>query len=387
MADRKDYYDVLGVKRDASKDMIKKAYRKLAMKHHPDRNDSPDAEDRFKEISEAYGVLSDDTKRSQYDQWGHSGINGRYTQEDIFRNINFEDVFGGGGGGGFGSGGFESIFDMVFGGGSRRAGARRTGPKRGSDLRVDIEIKLEDACKGLETKVSYKRQETCTTCSGSGAKPGTGKKTCPTCSGSGQMGYTKKTMFGQFTSVAPCNKCRGEGRIIENPCQKCHGNGLIQKTRKLTVKIPAGVDNGSRLRVHGEGESGKKGGPSGDLYVVIHVRPNKTFIREGRDIFCEIPISFPQAALGDQIEVPTLNGRAKMKIPPGTQPGTVFRLKGKGMPGLGGYGKGDEHVRIMVTTPKRLSRREEKLYKELMKLNGKKKENESLFNKVKNTLQ
>ncbi len=383
MAAKRDYYEILGVSRDASKDAIKKAYRKLAMKYHPDRNKSPDAEEKFKEISEAYGVLSDDTKRSQYDRWGHAGINGRYTQEDIFRNINFDDIFGDMG---FGFGGFDSIFDMVFGGGSRRTRAGKTGPTRGSDLRVDIEITLEDAYKGLETKVSYKRQETCTTCSGSGAKPGTGQKTCPTCNGSGQVGYTKRTMFGQFTSVTTCDKCMGEGRIIENPCQRCYGNGVIQKTRKLTVKIPAGVDNGSRLRVHGEGDAGKKGGQPGDLYVVIHIKPHKIFVRDGTDLFCEVPITFPQAALGDQIEVPTLNGRAKMKIPPGTQSGTVFRLKGKGMPSLRGYGRGDEHVKIVVTTPKKLSRKEEKLYKELMELNGKKKTNQSLFSRVRSTL-
>jgi molecular chaperone DnaJ len=313
MAEKRDYYEVLGVSKDSSEDAVKKAYRKLAMKYHPDRNKEPDAEEKFKEISEAYGVLSDDEKRQKYDQFGHAGIDSSYTQEDIFRNINFEDIFNGmgfgGGGGGFGN----SIFEMFFGAGGARA--RRTGPRRGSDLRTDIEITLEDAYKGTKTNVTFPRLERCKTCEGSGAKPGTSSSTCSTCNGSGQMSVSKRTPFGQFTSVTTCDKCRGDGTIIDSPCSDCKGRGLTQKVKKISVKIPAGVDTGSRLRIAGEGEAGEKGGPSGDLYVVMHVKPHKLFARQGTDIMCEVPITFGQAAMGDKIQVPTLNGKVKMSVP------------------------------------------------------------------------
>lgn len=361
MARKKDYYEVLGVSRDAPKGTIKKAYRKLAMKHHPDRNKEPGAEEKFKEISEAYGVLSDDEKRRQYDTFGHAGIDGRYTQEDIFRNINFDDIFGD-----LGFGGFNSIFNMFFGG---MRTTRRAGPRRGADLRTDIEITLEEAHKGIKTNVSFPRLERCEACQGSGAKPGTSPRTCPTCNGSGQMSYSKRTPFGQFTSVTTCKDCRGEGTVIETPCSDCRGRGLAQKAKKIAVKIPPGVDTGSRLRVAGEGEAGEKGGPPGDLYVVIHVKPHDMFLRDGKDILCEIPITFGQAALGVKIPVPTLNGRVKMDIPSGTQSGTVFRLKGKGMPDLRGFGKGDEHVKVIVETPRHLTKRQKELLEEFEKLN------------------
>jgi molecular chaperone DnaJ len=380
MAEKRDYYDVLGVSKDSSKDAVKKAYRKLAMKYHPDRNKEPDAEEKFKEISEAYGVLSDDDKRQKYDQFGHAGIDSSYTQEDIFRNINFDDIFGGmgfGGGGGLGN----SIFDMFFGGGTR---ARRAGPRRGSDLRTDIEITLEDAYKGTKTNVTFPRLERCKTCEGSGAKPGTSTSTCTTCNGSGQMSISKRTPFGQFTSVTTCEKCRGEGTIIDSPCGDCKGRSLVQKIKKISVKIPAGVDTGSRLRIAGEGEAGEKGGPPGDLYVVIHVKPHETFIRQDTDIICEVPVSFPQAALGDKIKVPTLNGKVKMNIPSGTQSGTVFRLKGKGMTDLGGYGKGDEHVRVIVETPKKLTKRQKELLEEFESLSkGRGSGKGGIFDKIK----
>ena len=375
MAEKRDYYDVLGVSKDSSKDAVKKAYRKLAMKYHPDRNKEPDAEDKFKGISEAYGVLSDDEKRQKYDRFGHAGIDSSYTQEDIFRNINFDDIFGGGGGG-FGN----SIFEMFFGGGARSA--RRAGPRRGSDLRTDIEITLEAAYKGIKTNVTFPRLERCKTCDGSGAKPGTSSSTCSTCNGSGQMSISKRTPFGQFTSVTTCNKCRGDGTIIDSPCSDCKGRGLVQKIKKISVKIPAGVDTGSRLRIAGEGEAGEKGGPSGDLYVVIHVKPHKTFIRQGTDIICEVPISFPQAALGDKIKVPTLNGKVKMNVPSGTQSGTVFRLKGKGMTDLGGYGNGDEHVRVIVETPKKLTKKQKELLEEFERIGGGGSSKGGLFDRV-----
>lgn len=355
MARKLDYYDVLGVPKNASKDIIKKAYRKLAMKHHPDRNKEAGAEEKFKDISEAYGVLSDDEKRQQYDSFGHAGIDGMYTQEDIFRNINFNDIFGDRGSQGF------NIFDMFFGGGRS---AQRGGPRRGADLRTDIEVTLEDASRGIKTNVSFPRLENCGTCKGSGAKPGTSSKTCSTCRGSGQMSYSKSTPFGNFTSVATCKNCHGEGTVIEAPCSVCKGRGRAQKTKKIAVNIPAGVDTGSRLRVAGEGEAGEKGGPPGDLYVVIHIKPHDVFMREGKDILCEIPITFKQAAVGDKIHVPTLNGKAKIDIPPGTQSGTIFRLKGKGLPDLRGYGKGDEHVRVIIETPKQLTKRQKELLEE-----------------------
>ncbi|MEE8402492.1 MAG: molecular chaperone DnaJ [Candidatus Hydrothermarchaeaceae archaeon] len=358
MAGKSDYYEILGVSRDASKGSIKKAYRKLAMKHHPDRNKESGAEEKFKEISEAYGVLSDDEKKRQYDTMGHAGIDGRYTQEDIFRNINFEDIFGGGGVG--------SIFDTFFGGGR---GARRAEPQRGADLRTDMEITLEDAYKGIKTNVSFPRLERCVACQGSGAKPGTSSRTCSTCNGSGQMSYSKRTPFGHFTSVAACENCKGEGAVIETPCMDCKGRGLVQKVKKIAVKIPPGVDMGSRLRVAGEGEAGEKGGPHGDLYVVIHVKPHKMFVREGKDILCEIPITFGQAAMGAKIQVPTLNGRVKMNVPSGTQSGTVFRLRGRGLPDLRGFGKGDEHVRVIVETPGHLTKRQKELLEEFETLN------------------
>lgn len=360
MADKRDYYEILGVNRDSSAADIKKAYRKLALKYHPDRNKEAGAEEKFKEISEAYGVLSDDSKRQQYDRYGHAGIDGRYTSEDIFSGINFEDIlgdlFGGGRGGGFGS-----IFGDIFGGGR----PRRAGPRRGTDLRTDIEITLEQAAKGFETKVTYPRDETCPTCKGSGAEPGTQPIVCPTCRGSGQQGYTKRTPFGQFTSVTTCSQCRGEGKIIDNPCHECKGPGVVKKTRKVKINIPKGVDTGSRMRVTGEGEAGKKGGPSGDLYVVIHVKAHTVFERHDKNLYTEVPVSITQAVLGADVMVPTLVGKAKLKVPSGTQSGTVFRLKGKGMPSLGGYGKGDELVRVIVNIPTDITKEQKALFEEL----------------------
>ncbi|MDP6612689.1 MAG: molecular chaperone DnaJ [Candidatus Hydrothermarchaeota archaeon] len=355
----RDYYEVLELSRNASKKEIKKAYRKLAMKHHPDRNKSADAEEKFKEISEAYGVLSDEDKRGMYDRFGHAGIDGRYSQEDIFRGINFEDIFGDRS---FDFGGLGSIFESFFGG----QGYRR-GPRRGADLRANMEITLEEAAKGVEKKLSFSKMEKCNSCGGSGAKAGTSPKTCPTCKGQGQVGYTKRTPVGQFTSVAPCNNCGGKGKVIETTCPSCAGNGKARKPKKLKVKIPPGVDSGSRLRLAGEGDAGGRGALPGDLYVVVYVKTHDLFIREGEDLYLEMPLTFSQAALGDKITVPTLNGSAKMRIPPGTQSGMVFRLRGKGMPSTRIYGKGDLHIRVQLVTPRKLKDEQRRLIEELSK--------------------
>lgn len=358
---KRDYYDVLEVGRNASKEDIKKAYRRLAMQHHPDRNKSPDAGEKFKEISEAYGVLSDDAKRQQYDTFGHSGIGERYTQEDIFRGINFEDIFRDIG---FGFGDVDSIFD-IFVGGRRRY---KTGPRKGADLAYELEITLEEAASGASKKIEFYRTGVCNACHGSGAKPGTSPKICPSCNGSGQISQTRRTPFGHFTSITTCSKCGGGGKIVEAPCPTCRGKGIVQIPRSISVKVPPGVEEGSRLRIAGEGEAGERGAQPGDLYVIMHIKPHEIFIRKGDDIFCEVPITFSQAALGDGIQVPTLDGGAKIKIPPGTQSGTIFRLKGKGMPSMRGYGRGDEHVRVTVKTPTKLTDEQRKLLRQLASL-------------------
>lgn len=357
--EKRDYYEVLGVSKDASKGEIKKVYRRLAKKYHPDVNKSHDAEEKFKELSEAYAVLSDDEKRWQYDRYGHAGMGG-YSPEDIFRNINFEDIFGDLG---FGSP-FGSIFETFFGGGVR---AEPRGPARGTDLRFDLTVDFEDAYSGLETKIEIPLTESCDICNGSGAEPGTAPDACSVCGGTGQMRSTKRTPFGHFTSVTTCSTCRGKGKTIEHKCKACRGTGKVRRQRKIAIKIPPGVDNGSRLRVPGKGEAGENGGPSGDLYVYVHVRPHEFFERHGDDIFSEVPTSFSQTALGASIEVPTLNGKARLKVPPGTQTGTIFRMKGKGMPSLRGRGRGDHHIRVIVKTPEKLSKKERELFEALAK--------------------
>ncbi|MDD5473768.1 MAG: molecular chaperone DnaJ [Candidatus Methanoperedens sp.] len=379
MATKRDYYEILGVEKKASADDIKTAYRKLAMQYHPDRNKAPDAEEKFKEISEAYAVLEDQTKRQQYDQYGHAGIDMRYSQEDIFRGAapDIEDILRdfGGAGGGFGRGG--GIFDIFFGG-----GGRREGPRRGSDVLYELAINLEDTATGKTVELEVPRTETCDTCSGSGAKPGTSPKTCPACRGSGQVNRAQNTPFGRFMTTSTCGTCRGQGQIIESPCTSCHGSGTVQRRRKLEVKIPPGVDTGSRLRVHGEGEAGEKGGPPGDLYVEVHVRPHSIFTRSEDDIILEATVSFTQAALGDEIVVPTLDGKAKMKIPPGTQNGQVFRLRGKGVPSLHISGKGDQLVKIKVEVPTKLNDKQKQILREFAEISGEKSRSKGIFDKV-----
>lgn len=347
---KRDYYEVLGVSKTATQDELKKAYRKLARKYHPDLNkDNEEAAEKFKECNEAYSVLSDDQKRAQYDQFGHAAFeNG---------GMGGGGGFGGAGGfGGFGGSGMEDIFDMFFGGQGGRGGSRaKSGPQRGADLRFDLEITFEEAAFGLEKEINLYRDETCDHCHGEGAEPGSKVESCPECNGTGYVRFTQNTMFGQMVNERPCSRCKGEGKIISEPCKECRGKGTVKRNKKLKVKIPAGVDNGSRLRVSGEGEAGAKGGPNGDLYVYLYVKPHKFFERDGTTVLCEVPINIVQATLGADIKVPTLDGQVTMKVPEGTQPGKVLRLKGKGIPSLRGGGRGDQLVRIKVVVPTKLS--------------------------------
>jgi len=357
---KRDYYEILGVSRDASKEEIKNVYRKLALQYHPDRNKSPGAEEKFKEISEAYAVLSDDEKRIQYDRFGHAGIEGRYTWDDIFRDVDFDEIFRDLG---FGFGGFGSIFEMFFG-----RMRRPSGPQKGPDLQYDLEITLEEAASGLRTEIDVPRTETCTICHGSGASPGTEPRTCPKCHGTGQLERASHLSgYARFIQIETCPFCHGRRTIIDSPCKNCNGTGEVQRTRKISLKIPSGVDTGYHLRLRGEGEAGIRGGPPGDLYVVIHVKPHEMFERKGSDLFCEIPINFIQAALGAEVEVPTLDSKAKLKIPPGTQTATVFRLKGKGLPNLHGFGRGDQFVKVVIRTPTKLTPRQKQLLTEFAK--------------------
>jgi molecular chaperone DnaJ len=359
---KRDYYEVLGVGKESDPKEIKSAYRKLALKYHPDQSQEPDAEERFKEISEAYAVLSDSDKRKQYDQFGHAGIDGRYSQEDLFRGVDFEDLLRGFG---FAGGGGGSIFDIFFGGAGR--GGRR-GPGRGRDLRYDLDMTLEEVAAGLETTIEVPRMETCPPCSGTGAKPGTSPVTCDQCRGAGQVTRVQKTPFGQMMTSSTCPKCGGRGQIVSDPCAECRGSGRVRKTRTINVKVPAGVDSGQHLRLGGQGEaSPDPGGEPGDLYVFVNVRTHPLFRRDEDDLLFEAPLSITQAALGTDLEVPTLDGkRAKIKVPAGTQTGSVFRLKGKGIPRLHGFGgTGDMHVRVSVRTPSNLTGRQRDLLEEL----------------------
>ena len=372
MATKRDYYEILGVSRGASADEIKKAYRKLAVKYHPDKNPGDKAaEDKFKEAAEAYAVLSDPQKRSQYDQFGHSlgggGYGGFSNASDIFSS--FGDIF-------------EDFFDIdsIFGGGRGRSRGRRQ--RRGSDLQYKMQISFEEAAFGKETVITVPRQETCNTCSGSGAAPGSTKETCTQCQGTGQVRMSQ----GFFSVAKTCNVCGGTGEKISKPCRDCNGSGRVRRQRKINLKIPAGVDTGSRLKVNGEGEAGVNGGPRGDLYVFIEVQAHPYFKREEDHIICDKEITFTQAALGAQVQVPTLNGKVKLKIPPGTQPGKVFRLAGKGLPNLYGYGKGDEYVRIHITVPTKMNEQEKELLRQFAAMRGEDislDKNKSFFDKVK----
>lgn len=348
---KRDYYEVLDIARGASPQEIKSAYRKKAVQFHPDKNPGDAvAEEKFKEASEAYSVLSDPDKRARYDQFGHAGMGPNpFEGFQGFGSIN--DIFG-------------DIFGEIFGGG--RGGRGRGASNRGADLRYNLEIGFEEAAFGVETQVRFPRQKSCDVCHGSGAKTGTGPKACPTCGGAGEVRFTQ----GFFSISRPCTHCSGTGRVIANPCPTCRGGGKTEAQAVLTVKVPPGVDTGTRLRLSGEGEPGEAGGTPGDLYVVIHVREHPIFVREDREVICDVPISFADAALGANIDVPTLEGNTKIKIPPGTQSGKVFRLKGKGIPSLNGHERGDQHVRVILETPTNLSKEQRRLLEEFQALSS-----------------
>jgi len=360
---KRDYYDILGISKGASKDEIKKAYRKLAFEYHPDRNKSHDATEKFKEISEAYAVLSDDQKRSQYDQYGHAGFDRMYSTEDIFRSANFEDfedLFGGSGRSPFGD-----IFGSFFGSGLGRGSRRR---EFGADLETDVEIPLEDAAKGLKKELSIYRTAVCSRCKGSRAEPGSKTSTCNQCRGTGQVQQGRRLGPMQFFTVTTCPKCKGEGSVLEKPCKECAGSGRVRDKEHIKVNIPAGIENGMRIRLEGLGEYGRDG--PGDLYVSVYVQQHKLFERKGDELWIEIPIPFSLAALGGKIEVPALFGTVKLSIPPGTQPSTIFKLKEEGMPNIRTGRKGDEMVRVTVEVPKKMSKKQKELIEEFAKESG-----------------
>lgn len=357
MTNKRDYYEVLGISKSASQEEIKDAYRKLALQYHPDRNKAPDAEEKFKEISEAYAALSDEEKRRQYDTLGHPGFDQRYTTEDIFRGADFESIFRD-----MGSGfGMRDIFSFFFG--NRDFEERKP---RGRDLGHELEITLEEAAKGLEKEIDVARIEKCEVCRGTGASPGTSPRTCPKCKGSGKIQNVSRKAFGMFVRVTPCPSCSGKGIIIDSPCRNCRGAGLAEKYRKITVKIPPGIDEGYELRLRGEGEAAMNGG-SGDLYILIHIAPHRIFERNEDDILYNLKIGFPQAALGTEVTVPTIDGNTKVKIQPGTQPGETIKLRGKGMPRLQRYGKGDMIIHVNIAVPERLTQQQKALLEQLAK--------------------
>jgi molecular chaperone DnaJ len=366
---KRDYYDVLGVSRTASEQEIKSAYRRLAVKYHPDKNPGDaEAEDKFKEAAEAYSILSDAEQRRRYDNFGHAGVSG---------------AGAGAGWGAQGFGGIEDILGDLFGfgdvfGGRAGGGGRRSAAQRGADLRYDLEITLEEAAGGMTAQLRIPRLETCEKCKGSGAAEGTQPETCQTCSGAGQVRYQQ----GFFSVARTCGSCRGTGRVIKTPCDVCRGAGRVEKERTMEVKIPAGVETGSRLRIAGEGESGTQGGATGDLYVVIHVKEHEEFERQGSNLYSSVPVTFAQAALGSEVSVPTLDGQQQLKIPAGTQTGTVFRLKGQGVPVLGGRGRGDLFVSVTVVTPTTLTREQRRLLEQLAEVESKDLEDKGLIDKV-----
>ncbi len=355
MAEKRDYYEVLGVSKGASPEEIKKAYRKLAKQYHPDLNpDNKEAEQKFKEAGEAYEVLSDPDKKQRYDQFGHAGVDPNFGA-------------GGGGFGGFGGGfDFGDIFEGFFGGGfgGGRGGARRNAPKPGSDLETTLNITFEEAAFGCEKEIHLYRTEFCPDCGGSGAESGSEVTTCTVCGGSGQVRSTQRTILGNMSTVTTCSACGGKGKIVKNPCGKCAGKGKVRKSRTIKVNIPAGIDHGQSISLSGQGNVGDQGAPAGNLYVTVSVSPHEIFKRNNYDVMSEVPITFVQAALGAELEVPTLDGKVKYSIPEGTQTGTVFRLKGKGIPMLRRSGRGDQYVKVVVETPTHLSAKQKELLRQ-----------------------
>ena len=369
MVAKRDLYEVLGVSKDASDADIKRAYRKLSKQYHPDINKEAGAEEKFKEIAEAYEILSDSQKRAAYDQYGHAS----YDPNSGFSGGGFGggfEGFGGFGGQGFSgsyTGGFEDIFDTFFGGGGGRRGNRANMPRQGADLQYVMDLTFEEAIFGKEEVIHYHRNAECETCHGSGAKPGTDPVTCSKCHGAGVINVERATPFGRMMSQTTCDVCGGTGQEIKEKCETCHGHKHVEETHKVKVKVPAGVENGNQMPLRGQGEAGVNGGPYGDLYVIFRVGKSDTFEREGADIFYELPINFAQAALGDEVDVPTVHGKVKLKVPAGTQSGTVLRLRGKGAPRLRGSGMGDQHVTVRVVTPKHLTDKQ----REAMQIFGK----------------
>lgn len=383
---KRDYYEVLGVGRQTSAEDIKKAYRRLAREYHPDVNKDPRAAERFKEISEAYDVLSDPEKRSRYDQRGHAGLGGGFDP-----GAGGEGPFGGFGG--FGFGGLDDIFETFFGG-AAGGKTQRQRAQRGADLRLDLEISLAEAAFGGEKEIAVTKEEACDQCRGSGAAPGSGVTTCPTCGGTGQVRSARGTVFGQFVTVHACNRCGGEGRVVEKPCAECHGEGRVGRRKTIKVRIPPGVDDHTRLRVSGEGAAGRRGAPPGDLFVDIHVKNHPRFVRDGYDIVSEVTVGIAQAALGTVVEVPVLTDHGKkaeteeLIVPPGTQSGNVIRLRGRGIPRLNGTGRGDHRVRVKVAVPRNLSEEEKSLLRRLAALRGEivAPDEKGFFQKVKDAL-
>lgn len=379
MAEKRDYYDVLGVDKSADEKEIKKAYRDLAIKYHPDVNDEEEASDKFKEISEAYAVLSDDDKRQKYDQFGHAGMDG-FSAEDIYQNINFDDIFQG-----FDVG---NIFEMFgFGGGFNRS--NRQGPQRGSDIYTELSITLEEAFTGVDKEVKINLDKLCPVCEGSKSKPGTNPETCTTCQGTGQVKQVTNTILGQMMNVRPCRDCGGTGKIITDPCTECNGKGKVRGSKVLTVNVPAGVDNGNHIRISGEGNSGEGPGLNGDLIVSITVKNNKTFERQDTNLYYEKQISFVQASLGDKIDIPTIDNKTlEINVQPGTQSGTIVKLRNQGMPSTRSKIRGNLYVELMVVIPQKLNTEQKNLLEEFAKISGEEihKYEKGFFDKVKDAI-
>lgn len=375
---KKDYYDVLGINRGSSEDEIKKGFRKLALQYHPDRNpDNKESEEKFKEINEAYQVLSDPQKKSQYDQYGTTEFNAGGSEGGFggFGGFDFSDI-----------GGFGDVFESFFGGGgsSRRS---QNGPKKGSDLEYALNLTFEEAIFGVEKEININRSESCEICSGSGAKAGTTAKSCDKCGGTGQVRVQRNTPLGSFVSMSSCDKCGGKGKVISEPCTHCHGSGKTRKQRKIKINVPAGVDNGNIIPIRGQGEHGTNGGPAGDLYISLRAAAHKQFKRDGLDIFIESHISFAKATLGTEIKVPTVDGDVKYEIPAGTQPGTKFRLRGKGVPKINSKVRGDEIVTVIVDIPKNINDKQKQALKAYMEAGGELDEHDkkTFMDKIKDT--